>query len=634
MRRHGWVLAGLASTLAGCPFPDDSLPPDLLTPPRPVNTAFLDPRIEAAPPVSLADAPPPISGGTLHVLSSGAIAVVADPDRDRILTVDLVARAVLGTATLPADAEPTRIAEDAVGRVHVVLRGAGAVFSFDPEHVEDGASRAVCTNPRGIAYDADSDALLVACLGGELASLPAGGGTVTSTRKLDRDLRDVVVRRSRLFVSRFRSAELLELDREGRLLERHLPATTDRFGDVLVNTRDTVGLDVGNAPSVAWRAVPVSAPLGSRDGDSVLMVHQRASEAEVQPAPGGYGATTADCDSSIVQSTLTFFGADGRVRGGAILSGATLPVDVAVSPPLASDASRQWVTVIAAGNESGANAVLSYARSSVESPGSFRCLGPELAAPTVQNATSAAYAPNGTLAVLARDPAVLVLFRPDRNTATLVETGRVDLGGAPRYDTGHAVFHANSGAFLACASCHPEGGDDGRVWSFGRIGPRRTPAMNGHLLGTEPFHWDGDMNDLGHLMDEVFSGRMSGPRLTPPQVDALGGWLDVLSPPTPAAESEQSARGQALFFGEAQCSSCHLGGVSTNSFTVDVGTGGRFQVPSLAGIAHRLPAMHDGCAATLRDRFDPDCGGGDAHGRTSQLDGSEVADLVSYLETL
>jgi hypothetical protein len=48
-------------------------------------------------------------------------------------------------------------------------------------------------------------------------------------------------------------------------------------------------------------------------------------------------------------------------------------------------------------------------RSSVESPGSFRCLAPELAAPAVQNATSAAYAPNGTLAVLGRDPAVLVL---------------------------------------------------------------------------------------------------------------------------------------------------------------------------------------------------------------------------------
>ena len=30
-----------------------------------------------------------------------------------------------------------------------------------------------------------------------------------------------------------------------------------------------------------------------------------------------------------------------------------------------------------------------------------------------------------------------------------------------REDTGHAIFHSNSGGFLACASCHPEGGDDG-----------------------------------------------------------------------------------------------------------------------------------------------------------------------------
>ena len=49
-------------------------------------------------------------------------------------------------------------------------------------------------------------------------------------------------------------------------------------------------------------------------------------------------------------------------------------------------------------------------------------------------------------------------------------TGR--LGGASVFDTGQALFHGNTGSFDACASCHPEGGDDGRTWDFDRIGPR------------------------------------------------------------------------------------------------------------------------------------------------------------------
>ena len=46
--------------------------------------------------------------------------------------------------------------------------------------------------------------------------------------------------------------------------------------------------------------------------------------------------------------------------------------------------------------------------------------------------------------------------------------------------------------------------------------------------------------------------------------------------------------------------------------------GGAFQVPSLVGIGTRGPFMHDGCAATLRDRFNPACGGAQ-HGMTDKL---------------
>jgi hypothetical protein len=44
--------------------------------------------------------------------------------------------------------------------------------------------------------------------------------------------------------------------------------------------------------------------------------------------------------------------------------------------------------------------------------------------------------------------------------------------------------------------------------------------------------------------------------------------------------------------------------------------------------------MHNGCAKTLLDRFDPACGGGDTHGVTSNLLPEDIAALVAYLETL
>jgi cytochrome c peroxidase len=128
---------------------------------------------------------------------------------------------------------------------------------------------------------------------------------------------------------------------------------------------------------------------------------------------------------------------------------------------------------------------------------------------------------------------------------------------------------------------------------------------------------------------------MSGPTLSGTQVDALGGWMDALpSPVAVPSDREAVARGATLFYGEAQCATCHSGAMLTNNETVAVGTGRAFQVPSLVGVAHRLPVMHDGCAVTLRDRFRPECGGGDEHGRTAHLSEPQLDDLVAFLTTL
>src|SRR6266508_3603072 len=74
---------------------------------------------------------PPLSGGTLLALSDDVTAAISDPDRDQVYLVDTRAGAVRATVVLPDGDEPGRLAEDAAGRVHVVLRRGGAIVSID-----------------------------------------------------------------------------------------------------------------------------------------------------------------------------------------------------------------------------------------------------------------------------------------------------------------------------------------------------------------------------------------------------------------------------------------------------------------------------------------------------------------------
>jgi hypothetical protein len=229
----------------------------------------------------------------------------------------------------------------------------------------------------------------------------------------------------------------------------------------------------------------------------------------------------------------------------------------------------------------------------------------------------------------------VVQSREPAQIAIVDENRVIALSSISRADTGHAVFHANAGSGLACASCHPEGGDDGHTWQFPKSGPRRTQVLRGGITGSEPLHWDGDMASFRTLVDEVFSRRMSGPVLDDPQEQAARRFVDQLKPlpSTTPLSTEAVARGSALFHGGAGCAACHNGTRFTNNQTLDVGTGGKFQVPSLLGVAARAPYLHDGCAPTLADRFKT-CGGGDRHGVTSQLDAGQIADLIAFLETL
>lgn len=561
---------------------------------------------------------PSISGGTLTALQvNSGLAVAADPDRDRLLVVDAAARRIVRTIALETGAEPGRVIETPSGDVFVVLRGANAVARLDPTGDAPATIISVCNTPRGIAWDRDASQVRVICRDGALHSIDPSSNTVVAREQLPLDdARDLAFDGSAMLISTFRDAKLHRF-----VAGREASVVAPETGTVDTFTSFGGSGTASLVPHVAYRMAV--AP----DGTAIL-THQRETTASLDTTAGVaayYGSGSSNCSTSVVESAVTV------VRGTAVrtvaLADATLPVDVALAP----DGSEFTVVAAGAQREDGIGVVrVDMEAVGVEYGNCLTAYGSGATRSTgTSNAVAAAYTPDGSLLVQLREPSALVF-----------EDGeRLLLGGDSVFDTGHAIFHGDAGRGTACASCHPEGGDDGHVWTFAdpNLGDLRTPTMHGGFLATAPFHWRGDLPTISSLMNLVFEGRMGGPILSLSQEAALGGWIDRL--PEPVAQNDideaSASRGAALFWGAAECGTCHTGALYTDNRSVDVGTGGAFQVPSLLGVASRLPVMHDGCAATLEARLvDPRCGGGDSHGHTSNLGAADVRDLTEYLRTL
>ena len=565
----------------------------------------------------------PITGGNMLLSSREGTAVIADPDRDRLVIMDLERGALVAELALPND-EPGRLIEDAAGRIHVALRRGGALLTL--ANGRDGAilaRRAVCPEPRGLAHDPATDLVHVACTGGELVSLPASGGEAVRALRLDRDLRDVVVTGPNLRVTRFRTAEILTIDAAGNVLNREHPPAVNRL-----NFNSPEGRTQA-VPTVAWRAI------GLADG-RVLVAHQRAHKGQLGTSPGGYGG---GCGGGSIETALTIAGgASTPIAVRPFVAGA-LPVDVAIS------ADGTQIAIATAGTHLVHTARTSEvlgSRDEDECPPNMgsgfpgdpgfpdepgfpggRLEGDGLGAPT-----SIAYLPDNRLVIFYPEAPALVV-RPISG-----ESRVISIPGDFGYDAGRALFHRQTVVGLSCASCHPEGRDDGVVWDFAGLGLRRTQSLGGGILERGPFHWVGDMRDLDQLMNDVFANRMAGGEISDTARASLGPWLNKIPAPAPSVPADTAAveRGAEVFTAAA-CGTCHNGAQLTNNQLVNVGTGGKFKVPSLLGIANRPPFMHNGCAPTLADRFGT-CGGGDLHGVTSTLSQAELQDLVAYLESL
>jgi mono/diheme cytochrome c family protein len=561
------------------------LPPKGVDPP-PTGPAMLN----LGPTVTLDRAPPSLGGASVIVSKDDRLAIASDPDRDRVVIVNIATREVREVPLTLGD-EPGRLALDAAGRVHVVLDGSGDVATIDLATAQVLARRPVCAAPRGITFGGEQ--LFVACTGGELVVLPSdpSGAESRLLARIDRDLRDVVMIGADLLVSRLRSAEVLRVRAEdGVVLARAAPPTS---GSV--------------APFVGWRLVKRGV------SSTVSLVHQLA-QPDVAEQSGGYGSSNS-CDGPVVSAITSFTPSELGLAVHSEINGrcdAVLPVDAARSTK-----NHRWA-VVSAGNLGGTGR-----RQIVDSKDEVIAGSNDLKLHIVAVAVTT----DDRLVTFSREPALLRV-----STMSWSTFDEIPLGGESRTDTGHIIFHLNSGESISCASCHPGGEDDGRVWPFAKGKRRRTQPLAGMLEGTAPYHWGGDMASVEAFGSMVFTDLMHGPNLADDQRTAMSTYLKRLplrrvSPPHDALAT---ARGKALFeSANVGCASCHSSPRTTNNAFANVGTGGAFQVPSLSGVAVRAPYLHDGRATTLRDSFATA-----QHGNAAVLSPGESSDLITYVESL
>jgi DNA-binding beta-propeller fold protein YncE/mono/diheme cytochrome c family protein len=214
------------------------------------------------------------------------------------------------------------------------------------------------------------------------------------------------------------------------------------------------------------------------------------------------------------------------------------------------------------------------------------------------------------------------------------------------FEVGRKVFHASGNSAIssdgrACASCHPDGRDDGLTWSS-PDGPRQTPMLAGRLAETAPFGWTGASATVREHLQQTLK-RLEGRGLNDRATYALLTYLSRMKTParSPIRDPEVVARGRSIFNSyEAGCSGCHAvksGKPIGDGDIHDVGSKARGDVgkelatPSLEFVGGTAPYFHDGRYATLDDLLKKTDG---KMGSTGHLHPADRDALASYLESL
>lgn len=225
-------------------------------------------------------------------------------------------------------------------------------------------------------------------------------------------------------------------------------------------------------------------------------------------------------------------------------------------------------------------------------------------------------------------------------------------------ELGRKLFHTTGDTRIsldgrACASCHPDGRDDGLVWAT-PDGPRQTPTLAGRLAGTAPYGWNGARTTVKQHVTNTLR-RLGGTGLDSASMDALVAYcMKMQAAPRAtlafAVSDPLVTEGREIFESASTgCASCHMSdGTFTDGNRHDVGSRSpsdprrSFDTPSLRFVGGTGPYFHDGRYPTLRALLlGCDDGGGagappthKGMGHTAQLSPHELEALEAYLKTL
>lgn len=268
-----------------------------------------------------------------------------------------------------------------------------------------------------------------------------------------------------------------------------------------------------------------------------------------------------------------------------------------------------------------------------------------------KNPRGVAFTPDGKQALIANHVSNDVAF-VDVAARRVVERVPVTVDRrAADVKRGQALFFTSARAevsrerWISCASCHFDGGIDGRTWNTSR-GPRNTQSLLG-VNETHPLHWSADRLNVQDFQKTLMN-EMGGRGLPASELDDLAVFVNSLRLPPrrrPAGSSELTAsaqRGKLVFEStRTQCATCHAPPLYTDRQLHDVGTanssseklGPKFDTPSLRGIFATPPYLHDGSAHTLKDVLTTG-NAADRHGVTSHLSSGEIEDLLAFLLSL
>jgi DNA-binding beta-propeller fold protein YncE len=230
------------------------------------------------------------------------------------------------------------------------------------------------------------------------------------------------------------------------------------------------------------------------------------------------------------------------------------------------------------------------------------------------------------------------------------ETLSVEVLAGKRIFYNAADVRMASEGYISCASCHVDGGADGRVWDFTQRGEglRNTIDLRGRAgMGHGNVHWSGNFDEIQDFENDMRNGfgglgfldpndfaATSDPLGAPKaglsaELDALAAYVASLGeeelPRSPHRAPDGNLTVEAGLgldvFAAAGCATCHSGVSFTDSTSPaallhDVGTlrstsGQRLgaplagiDTPTLLGVWDSAPYFHDGSAPSLEAVFE------------------------------